>query len=163
MVSIWRLCESRSVVEFIFSTICRLLSWHNYPPAIPGSIYRYHPAWCEVYTMNNRILIDFLQSLCFCVFFVSQDQREMKICRHCVSKMFGKSRNYCYFPSNPMCELNPSIHPSIDPPIDPSIHTYIHTCLLLSILMLWHRQAIFESKGDKFSSPAECKIRNWEV
>ena len=39
------------------------------------------------------------------------------------------------------------------------IHTYIHTCLLLLISMLWHRQAIFESKGDKLSSAAECRIR----
>ena len=37
------------------------------------------------------------------------------------------------------------------------IHTYIHTCLLL-ISMLWHRQANFESKGDKLSSSAECRI-----
>ena len=36
---------------------------------------------------------------------------------------------------------------------------YIHTCLLLLISMLWHRQAIFESKGDKLSSSAECRIR----
>ena len=33
-----------------------------------------------------------------------------------------------------------------------------YTCLLL-ISMLWHRQAIFESKGDKLSSSAECWIR----
>ena len=33
------------------------------------------------------------------------------------------------------------------------------SCLLLLISMLWHRQAIFESKGDKVSSSAECKIR----
>ena len=39
------------------------------------------------------------------------------------------------------------------------IHTYIHTCLLLLISMLWHRQAIFESKGDKLSSSAEGRIR----
>ena len=39
------------------------------------------------------------------------------------------------------------------------IHTYIHTCLLLLISMLWHRQAIFESKGDKLSSSTECRIR----
>ena len=39
------------------------------------------------------------------------------------------------------------------------IHTYIHTCLSLLISMLWHRQAIFESKGDKVSSSAECRIR----
>ena len=37
--------------------------------------------------------------------------------------------------------------------------TYIHTCLLLLISMLWHRQAIFESKGDKLSSSAESRIR----
>ena len=34
-----------------------------------------------------------------------------------------------------------------------------YTCLLLLILMLWHRQAIFDSKGDKLSSSAECRIR----
>ena len=48
-------------------------------------------------------------------------------------------------------------------PPDPTaiwhIHTYIHTCLLLLISMLWHRQAIFESKGDKLSSSAEGRIR----
>ena len=31
--------------------------------------------------------------------------------------------------------------------------------LLLLISMLWHRQAIFESKGDKLSSSAESRIR----
>ena len=34
-----------------------------------------------------------------------------------------------------------------------------YTYLLLLISMLWHRQAIFESKGDKLSSSAECRIR----
>ena len=34
-----------------------------------------------------------------------------------------------------------------------------YTCLLLLISMLWHRKAIFESKGDKWSSSAECRIR----
>ena len=34
-----------------------------------------------------------------------------------------------------------------------------YTCLLLLISMLWHRQVIFESKGDKLSSSAECRIR----
>ena len=33
-----------------------------------------------------------------------------------------------------------------------------YTCLLL-ISMLFHRQAIFESKGDTLSSYAECRIR----
>ena len=37
-----------------------------------------------------------------------------------------------------------------------------YTCLLLSILMLWHRQAISEPKGNKLSSAAEC-IRSWDV
>ena len=32
-------------------------------------------------------------------------------------------------------------------------------CLLLLNSMLWHRQAIFESKEDKLSSAAECRIR----
>ena len=34
-----------------------------------------------------------------------------------------------------------------------------YTRLLLLISMLWHRQAIFESKGDKLSSSAQCRIR----
>ena len=37
------------------------------------------------------------------------------------------------------------------------------TCLLVLISMLWHRQAIFESKGEKLSSIAECMISNLEV
>ena len=35
----------------------------------------------------------------------------------------------------------------------------IYICLLWLISMLWHRQAIFESKGDKLPSSAECRIR----
>ena len=35
--------------------------------------------------------------------------------------------------------------------------------LLLLISMLWQRQAIFESKGDKLSSSAECRIRTQRV
>ena len=40
-------------------------------------------------------------------------------------------------------------------------HTWLwrYTYLLLLISMLWHRQAIFESKGDKLSSSAEGRIR----
>ena len=34
-----------------------------------------------------------------------------------------------------------------------------YTSLLLLISMLWHRQAIFKSKGDKMSSSAESRIR----
>ena len=33
-----------------------------------------------------------------------------------------------------------------------------YTYLLLLISMLWHRQTTFKSKGDKFSSSAECRI-----
>ena len=39
-----------------------------------------------------------------------------------------------------------------------TMHAYIHTCFLL-ISMLWHRQPIFELKGDKLSSSPECRIR----
>ena len=34
-----------------------------------------------------------------------------------------------------------------------------YTCLLLLISMLWHKHAIVDSKGNKFSSSAECRIR----
>ena len=45
-------------------------------------------------------------------------------------------------------------------PLDPTVswHTYIHTHLLSLISMLWHKQAIFQSKGDKLCSSAECRI-----
>ena len=39
------------------------------------------------------------------------------------------------------------------------MHKYIHTCLL----SLWHRQAVFESNGDKLFSSAKSRIRSWEV
>ena len=41
----------------------------------------------------------------------------------------------------------------------------MHVCcyLLLLISMLWHRQAIFESKGDKLSSSVEGRIRTQRV
>ena len=48
-------------------------------------------------------------------------------------------------------------------PYDTYIHTYIHTYLLLLISMLWHRQATFESKGDKLSSSAEGRIRTQDL
>ena len=38
------------------------------------------------------------------------------------------------------------------------MQTYIHTYLLLLISMLWQRQAIFKSKGDKLCSSAESRI-----
>ena len=37
-------------------------------------------------------------------------------------------------------------------------YIYIYIYLLLLISMLWHKQAIFESKGDKLSSSAESRI-----
>ena len=40
----------------------------------------------------------------------------------------------------------------------PSTDIYIYIYMLL-ISMHWHRQAIVESKGDKLSSSAECRIR----
>ena len=50
-------------------------------------------------------------------------------------------------------------------PLDPttaSFRTWLlrYTCELLLILMLWHMQVVFESKGDMLSSSAECRIRN---
>ena len=48
-------------------------------------------------------------------------------------------------------------------PTNACMHTCIHTYLLLLISMLWHRQAIFESKRDKLSSSGECRIRTQRV
>ena len=46
-------------------------------------------------------------------------------------------------------------------PLPFGIRTWLwrYTYLLLLISMLWHRQAIFESKGDNLYSSAECRIR----
>ena len=46
-------------------------------------------------------------------------------------------------------------------PLSVDFRTWLwrYTYLLLLILMLWHRQAIFESKGDMLSSAAESRIR----
>ena len=51
-----------------------------------------------------------------------------------------------------------SAHPT---PLPVGFRTWLwrYTYLLFLISMLWHRQAIFESKGDKLSSPAEGRIR----
>ena len=43
------------------------------------------------------------------------------------------------------------------------MYVYTYTYLLFLISMLWHRQAIFESKGDQLSSFAECRIRTQRV
>ena len=50
-------------------------------------------------------------------------------------------------------------------PLPFGIHTWLwrYTFWLLLISMLWHRQAIFESKGDKLSSSAEGRIRTQRV
>ena len=50
-------------------------------------------------------------------------------------------------------------------PLPFGIRTWLwrYTYLLLLISMLWHRQAIFESKGDKISSCAESRIRTQRV
>ena len=54
--------------------------------------------------------------------------------------------------------MHTCMHTCIHTCMHACMHAYIHTCLLL-ISMLWHRQAIFESKGDKLSSSAENRIR----
>ena len=53
-----------------------------------------------------------------------------------------------------------SEHSAHSTPLPFGIRTCLwqYTCLLLLISMLWHGQAIFESKGDKLSSSAECRI-----
>ena len=50
-------------------------------------------------------------------------------------------------------------------PLPFGIRTWLwrYTYLLLLISMLWHWQAIFESKWDKLSSSAECRIRTQRV
>ena len=37
-----------------------------------------------------------------------------------------------------------------------------YSCLCLLMSMLWHRQAIFESKGDKMPCSVELMIRTWK-
>ena len=45
--------------------------------------------------------------------------------------------------------------------VDFSTCLWRYTYFLLLISMLWLRQAIFKSKGDKFFSSAECRICTW--
>ena len=47
------------------------------------------------------------------------------------------------------------------PSVDFRTCLWRYTYLLLLIPMLWHRQAIFKSKGDKLCSSAECRIWTW--
>ena len=51
-------------------------------------------------------------------------------------------------------------HSAHSTPLPVGFRTWLwrYTYLLLLISMLWHRQAIFKSKGDKLSSTAECRI-----
>ena len=53
-----------------------------------------------------------------------------------------------------------SVHSShlTQPSVDFRTWLWRYTCLLLLISMLWHRQDIFKSKGDKLCSSAECRI-----
>ena len=57
-----------------------------------------------------------------------------------------------------------SEHSSHLAPLSVDFRTWLwrYTCLLLLISMLWHRQAIFKSKGDKLCSSAECRIWTWD-
>ena len=52
-------------------------------------------------------------------------------------------------------------HSAHSTPLPFGIRTWLwrFTCLVLLISMLWHRQAIFKSKGDKLCSSAESRIR----
>ena len=53
-----------------------------------------------------------------------------------------------------------SEHSAHSTPLPFGFRTWLwrYTYLLLLISMVWHRQAIFKSKGDKLSSSAECRI-----
>ena len=51
-------------------------------------------------------------------------------------------------------------------PLDPTVSWLSHLALAIYIFvmlfsMLWHRQAIFKSEGDKLCSSAECRIWTW--
>ena len=58
-----------------------------------------------------------------------------------------------------------SEHSAHSTPLPFDIRTWLwrYTCLLLLISMLWHRQAIIASKGDKLSSSDECRIQTQGV
>ena len=91
--------------------------------AVSGHVYRYRPAWCEVYIMNNTILVAFLKSQWIVL---PLDQRVVKIYSDTVGhKSCGKFRGFYYFYmiSHVWIEF---INPSIHPPVHPYIHIYIH-------------------------------------
>ena len=77
-------------------------------------------------------------------------------------KMFSSSeciRTQRVSGTESLADVHTYIHTYIHAYLHTYKHTYMHTYLLLLISMLWHRQAIFESKGDKLSSSAENRIR----
>ena len=80
--------------------------------------------------------------------------RKETSCLPLLNAGFEPKVSYTYSPADWM----PADKPTELSRIKLKTWTYIHTCLLLLISMLWHRQAIFESKGDKLSSSAECRI-----
>ena len=59
----------------------------------------------------------------------------------------------------PVLMINKHPAHSTSPSIGFRTWLWRYTCLLLLISMLWHRQAVFKSKGDKLYSSAECRIR----
>ena len=82
----------------------------------------------------------------------------------------GRKRKGRHFPPPPQWgskkpPYTTSKHSAHLTPLPFGIRTWLwrYTYLLLLISMLWHRQAIFESKGDKLSSSAESRIRTQGV
>ena len=66
-----------------------------------------------------------------------------------------KLKTWTRQPVSMICEHSAHLTPLSD---DFRIWLWRYTCLLLLISMLWHRQEIFKSKGDKLCSSAEYRI-----
>ena len=71
---------------------------------------------------------------------------------------------YAYIPTYLHTWMHACIHIYMHTYTHTNIHACIHTYIFgVVISMLWHRQAILESKRDKRYSSAECRIRTQRV
>ena len=125
-----------------------------------------HESWSHLTRGRQHVSFRFeITSLCqsIKIMYITKAKLSRTYIHACVHA-YMHSCMHAYIPCMHAC-IDACIHTCMHACIHTYMHTYthIHTYLLLLISMLWHRQAIFESKGDKLSSSAESRIRTQRV
>ena len=129
-----------------------------------------HESWSHLTRGRQHVSFRFeITSLCqsIKIMYITKAKLSRTYIHACVHA-YMHSCMHAYIPCMHACIdacIHTCMHACMHTYIHAYIHTYthIHTYLLLLISMLWHRQAIFESKGDKLSSSAESRIRTQRV